>query len=141
MDNFTPLQVHDRPVIVMDNGSGYTKMGFHGNAAVRNVPMYQMANHQMELAPIYVIRLVLLSSYSTSNCLFLMQPNFVIPTAISFGGSERRAAGPASCSDDSQVFIGDEALSNTRNSVHYPIRHGVVGSIRDNIMLCCLAGL
>ncbi|EIE27630.1 actin-related protein 3 [Coccomyxa subellipsoidea C-169] len=86
MENFTTLQVHERPVVVMDNGSGYTKMGFHGNAL----------------------------------------PNFVIPTAISFGGSERRAAGPVSCSDDSQVYIGDEALSQHDHSVHYPIRHGVV---------------
>ncbi|BDA48561.1 Actin-related protein 3 [Coccomyxa sp. Obi] len=88
MDGFTTLQPSERPVIIMDNGSGYTKMGFSGNAA----------------------------------------PNFVVPTAISLASSVRKAAGPASCSVDSNILIGEEALSQHAHSVHYPIRHGVVKS-------------
>ncbi len=56
MENFTTLQVHERPVVVMDNGSGFTKMGFHGNALVS--PFQQTAVCPMKSATMYVTRCV-----------------------------------------------------------------------------------
>lgn len=123
MDGFTTLQTSDRPVVVMDNGSGYTKMGFSGNAAVRSCSNFKRApnsvcNTMQKQQRIY--------SYLCPTLLSCMQPNFIIPTAISLADSMRKAAGPASCSDDCNILIGEEAVSQHAHSVHYPIRHGVV---------------
>ena len=74
--------------VVIDNGSGYTKVGYAGN----------------------------------------VRPDYVFPTAIAaadegaseIGGSARDGL------RDLDFCLGDLAVSSTRHSVNYPVRHGLI---------------
>nr|XP_018261213.1 actin binding protein [Kwoniella dejecticola CBS 10117]OBR83371.1 actin binding protein [Kwoniella dejecticola CBS 10117] len=95
--------------LVIDNGTGYTKMGFAGNSEPSFVFPTVIATHQSASA----------GSSNTS------------------GGSGARAPPPIAGKpshlaskrgiEDLDFFIGDEAVANSKTySLHYPIRHGQI---------------
>ncbi|KAK6909242.1 actin binding protein [Kwoniella mangroviensis CBS 8886] len=95
--------------LVIDNGTGYTKMGFAGNSEPSFVFPTVIATHQS-------------GSSGSSN---------------TSGGSGARAPPPIAGKpshlaskrgiEDLDFFIGDEAVANSKTySLHYPIRHGQI---------------
>ncbi|XP_027330684.1 actin-related protein 3-like isoform X2 [Abrus precatorius] len=90
-----------RPAVVIDNGSGYTKMGFAGN-----------------VEPCFIVPTVV-----AVNETFLNQSR---PSSKGNWVTQHNAGVMA----DLDFFIGDEALSKSRSSstynLSYPIRHGQV---------------
>jgi len=77
------------PAVVIDNGTGYTKMGYAGNC----------------------------------------EPQYIIPTAIATheGKGAQKAATQKKGVEDLDVFIGDEAIANSRTyDLFYPVRHGQI---------------
>ncbi|KAG6549072.1 hypothetical protein Mapa_009515 [Marchantia paleacea] len=92
-----------RPAVVIDNGTGYTKMGFAGN-----------------VEPCFIIPTVVAVNES-----FLGQAS--APTGKGgWGGSALHSAGVMA---DLDFFIGDEALARKDANAYtlsYPIRHGQV---------------
>ncbi|KAL7418531.1 Actin-related protein 3 [Cryptotrichosporon argae] len=98
------------PPLVIDNGTGYTKMGFAGNSEPSFVFPTVIATHQ---------------SASSSAA----APN----SAPSGGRGPPPVAGKPSHLaskrgiEDLDFFIGDEAVANSKTySLHYPIRHGMI---------------
>ncbi|RXK35134.1 actin binding protein [Tremella mesenterica] len=96
-----------QPPLVIDNGTGYTKMGFAGNSE-----------------PSFVFPTVIATHQSSSSG----------PTTQSTGG---RAPPPVAGKpghlaskrgiEDLDFYIGDEAVANSKTySLHYPIRHGQI---------------
>ncbi|RSH91546.1 actin [Saitozyma podzolica] len=97
-----------QPPLVIDNGTGYTKMGFAGNSEPSFVFPTVIATHQSA------------SSGSAS-------------AASSGGRAPPPVAGKPSHLaskrgiEDLDFFIGDEAVANSKTySLHYPIRHGQI---------------
>ncbi|KFK43582.1 hypothetical protein AALP_AA1G145000 [Arabis alpina] len=90
-----------RPAVVIDNGTGYTKMGFAGN-----------------VEPCFILPTVVAVNES-----FLNQSK----TSLKANWATQHNAGVAA---DLDFFIGDEALTKSRSSsthnLHYPIEHGQV---------------
>ncbi|WWC92032.1 uncharacterized protein L201_006986 [Kwoniella dendrophila CBS 6074] len=95
--------------LVIDNGTGYTKMGFAGNSEPSFVFPTVIATHQS-------------ASSGSSN---------------TSAGSGARAPPPIAGKpshlaskrgiEDLDFFIGDEAVANSKTySLHYPIRHGQI---------------
>ncbi|OCF31589.1 actin binding protein [Kwoniella heveanensis CBS 569] len=100
-----------QPPLVIDNGTGYTKMGFAGNSEPSFVFPTVIATHQS-------------ASAGSSN-------------ASSGAGGGGRAPPPIASKpghlaskrgiEDLDFFIGDEAVANSKTySLHYPIRHGQI---------------
>lgn len=96
------------PAAVIDNGTGYTKMGFSGNSE-----------------PQFII--------PSCRILFIIAHKVFIPFLIMFffhlkaiGVKEGVGVKQARGLDDLDFFIGDEAQNLPGYSVKYPIRHGIV---------------
>ncbi|CAI9775345.1 unnamed protein product [Fraxinus pennsylvanica] len=92
-----------RPAVVIDNGTGYTKMGFAGN-----------------VEPSFILPTVVAVNES-----FVNQPR-----ASSTKGSNWLAQHSAGVMADLDFYIGEEALSRSKSSstynLSYPIKHGQV---------------
>ncbi|VFQ87677.1 unnamed protein product [Cuscuta campestris] len=93
-----------RPAVVIDNGTGYTKMGFAGN-----------------VEPCFILPTVV-----AANDSFVNQPR-----ASSTKSSNWLAQHSAGVMADLDFYIGDEALARSTKSsstynLSYPIRHGQV---------------
>ncbi|XP_057776838.1 actin-related protein 3-like [Salvia miltiorrhiza] len=97
MDPYT-----SRPAVVIDNGTGFTKMGFAGNAE-----------------PCFVIPTVVALNDSITN-----------PARTSTGKGNWMVQHSAGVMADMDFYIGEEALTKARTSGSYnltnPIRHGQV---------------
>ncbi|PHU17849.1 Actin-related protein 3 [Capsicum chinense] len=91
-----------RPAVVIDNGTGYTKMGFAGN-----------------VEPCFILPTVVAANES-----FVNQPRALTK------GSNWLAQHSAGVMADLDFFIGEEALSRSKSSSNYnlsnPIKHGQV---------------
>ncbi|KAK4780767.1 hypothetical protein SAY87_016873 [Trapa incisa] len=91
-----------RPAVVIDNGTGYSKMGFSGN-----------------VEPCFIVPTVVAANES-----FLNQPR------ISTKSSNWLSQHSAGVMADLDFFIGHEAFSRSRSSntynLSYPIKHGQV---------------
>ncbi|VEU23254.1 DEKNAAC104386 [Brettanomyces naardenensis] len=112
------------PAVVMDNGTGMTKLGFAGNDA-----------------PSWVFPTAIATRASGSSAKpsapakpsFLNTPN-VAGSSGSTGGSFGTSPSPALSSikrdmADLDFYIGDEALEAAKGpgySLHYPVRHGQI---------------
>ncbi|XP_022876731.1 actin-related protein 3 [Olea europaea var. sylvestris] len=92
-----------RPAVVIDNGTGYTKMGFAGN-----------------VEPSFILPTVVAVNES-----FVNQPR-----ASSTKGSNWLAQHSAGVMADLDFYIGEEALARSKSSstynLSYPIKHGQV---------------
>ncbi|KAK6139180.1 hypothetical protein DH2020_027077 [Rehmannia glutinosa] len=92
-----------RPAVVIDNGTGYTKMGFAGN-----------------VEPCFIVPTVVAVNES-----FVNQPR-----VSSTKGSNWLAQHSAGVMADLDFYIGEEALARSKSSttynLNYPIRHGQV---------------
>ncbi|KAL0421483.1 UNVERIFIED_CONTAM: Actin-related protein 3 [Sesamum latifolium] len=92
-----------RPAVVIDNGTGYTKMGFAGN-----------------LEPCFIVPTVV-----TAN-----ESSITQPRAGTRKSSNLLVQHNAGVMADLDFSIGDEALSRSKSSgmsnLTYPIRHGQV---------------
>jgi actin-related protein 3 len=98
----------------MDCGTGQTKLGFAGNAEVTCM------KHLQSCSPYFRC------GHQADSEVCLMQPSFVIPTAIRFGEARPGAANSSSKGGDPTDFcIGEKATSHG-SAAHWPIRHGVV---------------
>ncbi|RHZ62694.1 hypothetical protein Glove_337g7 [Diversispora epigaea] len=88
------------PPVIMDNGTGYTKLGFAGN------------NN-----PSFVFPTVIATRDSSG-------------TGVSGGSVTAKSSGSLASKrgiEDLDFFIGNEALSNSKTyGLHYPIRHGQI---------------
>ncbi|PWA78502.1 actin-like ATPase superfamily protein [Artemisia annua] len=93
-----------RPAVVIDNGTGYTKMGFAGN-----------------VEPCFIAPTVVAVNES-----FITQPN----RSSNKSSSSWLAQHSAGVMADLDFFIGEEAISKSRTSgtynLSYPIKHGQV---------------
>ncbi|GHJ90009.1 hypothetical protein NliqN6_6411 [Naganishia liquefaciens] len=101
------------PPLVIDNGTGYTKMGFAGNPEPSFVFPTVIATH---------------GGSSTSGG----------KSTVTSNASSRPAGAPPVASkpghlaskrgiDDLDFYIGDEAIANAKTyGLHYPIKHGMV---------------
>jgi len=94
------------PPIIMDNGTGFTKLGFAGNDS-----------------PSFVIPTAIATRQASSTSSRPMAPGK--PSSLSSAGflSSKRGT------EDLDFFIGDEAISQSNGSgygLNYPIRHGQV---------------
>ncbi len=102
------------PAVVLDCGTGYTKMGFAGNVEVCAL-------------------LLCFSSvqYYGSNDVHHganLQPSMTIPTAIGVNDYLNKPNFKATGLEDLDFHIGHDALANSASySVSYPVRHGMVG--------------
>ncbi|RSH86342.1 actin [Apiotrichum porosum] len=93
------------PPLVIDNGTGYTKMGFAGNSEPSFVFPTAIATHQ--------------TASSSSNTASAQTRS--APASASTNLASKRGI------EDLDFFIGDEAIANSRTyQVHYPIRHGMI---------------
>jgi len=140
------FDVAARPAVVMDNGTGYTKMGFSGNQEVcshvrpkKLLPIAKIMNccrflHRRS-ASLLLSTLVTRHSAAQSKQHFFprksrcvesvacLQPTFVIPTVV--GNPDFKGRGDPL--NDLGFCIGDEAISKAASSaLTYPIRQGTV---------------
>ncbi|KAJ9093873.1 hypothetical protein QFC21_006246 [Naganishia friedmannii] len=105
------------PPLVIDNGTGYTKMGFAGNPEPSFVFPTVIATH----------------GSSTSGASGGGKSTVSAPSRQGgSGGPPPVANKPGHLAskrgiDDLDFFIGDEAIANSKTySLHYPIKHGMV---------------
>ncbi|CAK9787449.1 putative actin-like protein 3 [Cutaneotrichosporon oleaginosum] len=95
------------PPLVIDNGTGYTKMGFAGNSE-----------------PSFVFPTVIATkdAASTSSSSTGRRPAPPVAAKPGHLASKRGI-------EDLDFFIGDEAVANSKTySLHYPIRHGMINN-------------
>ncbi|KIR76332.1 actin binding protein [Cryptococcus gattii EJB2] len=98
-----------QPPLVIDNGTGYTKMGFAGNSEPSFVFPTVIATHQSGGSGA--------SSSSASGAGRAPPPIAGKPSHL----ASKRGI------EDLDFFIGDEAVANSKTySLHYPIRHGMI---------------
>ncbi|CAJ0647978.1 4762_t:CDS:2 [Entrophospora sp. SA101] len=91
------------PPVIMDNGTGYTKLGFAGN----NVPSFVFPT---------VIATRDSAGSNTSGTALPSQSSHLSGNIASKRGVE-----------DLDFYIGNEALANSKTyGLHYPIRHGQI---------------
>lgn len=101
------------PPLVIDNGTGYTKMGFAGNSE-----------------PSFVFPTVIATRQSSSSSASVSQ-------ASGAGGAGSGRAPPVANKpshlaskrgiEDLDFYIGDEAVANSKTyDLHYPIKHGQI---------------
>jgi len=108
---------------VLDCGSGYTKLGFAGNA--------EASRHQDGPACLCNYTLHGLTSGAGSP-----QPSIVIPTVVA---TPPLRAHPGSL-DDLDYSTGDAALSAAPSwSLHHPVKQGVVSAVPLLGALCLAA--
>ncbi|TXT04904.1 hypothetical protein VHUM_03987 [Vanrija humicola] len=97
------------PPLVIDNGTGYTKMGFAGNSEPSFVFPTVIATRQA-------------GGGSSSNTSAPRGGRAPPPVA----GKPGHLASKRGI-EDLDFFIGDEAIANSKTySLHYPIRHGMI---------------
>ncbi|KAF0415888.1 actin actin-like protein [Gigaspora rosea] len=90
------------PPVIMDNGTGYTKLGFAGN----NVPSF-----------VFPTVIATRDSVSTSTSGTALQSK----PSISGNIASKRGI------EDLDFFIGNDAILNSKTyGLHYPIRHGQI---------------
>ncbi|KAE9454172.1 hypothetical protein C3L33_13923, partial [Rhododendron williamsianum] len=94
-----------RPAVVIDNGTGYTKMGFAGN-----------------VEPCFVVPTVV-----AVNDSFVNQPR-----SSSAKGSNWLAQHSAGVMADLDFFIGDEGLSRSKSNSTYTLTHPIRNGQVDN---------
>ncbi|KAG6759065.1 hypothetical protein POTOM_035532 [Populus tomentosa] len=96
------MDATSRPAVVIDNGSGYTKMGFAGN-----------------VEPCFILPSVV-----------AVNESFLNQSRTSSSKANWLAQHSAGVMADLDFFIGDEALAKSRSSntynLSYPIKHGQV---------------
>ncbi|KIR26563.1 actin binding protein [Cryptococcus deuterogattii 99/473] len=98
-----------QPPLVIDNGTGYTKMGFAGNSEPSFVFPTVIATHQSGGSGA--------SSSSAGGAGRAPPPIAGKPSHL----ASKRGI------EDLDFFIGDEAVANSKTySLHYPIRHGMI---------------
>ncbi|KAL1405245.1 Actin-related protein 3 [Vanrija albida] len=98
------------PPLVIDNGTGYTKMGFAGNSEPSFVFPTVIATHQTSGG-----------SSSSSNA---APRGGRAPPPVA--GKPSHLASKRGI-EDLDFYIGDEAVANSKTySLHYPIRHGMI---------------
>ncbi|WOO85792.1 Actin-related protein 3 [Vanrija pseudolonga] len=98
------------PPLVIDNGTGYTKMGFAGNSEPSFVFPTVIATHQT-------------SSGSSSSTAAAPRGGRAPPPVA---GKPSHLASKRGI-EDLDFYIGDEAVANSKTySLHYPIRHGMI---------------
>ncbi|KAG4305217.1 hypothetical protein PORY_001387 [Pneumocystis oryctolagi] len=98
------------PVVIMDNGTGFTKIGFSGN----HTPSYVFPT---------VITTSQASGTGSGRSVSSSKSSFLGPTSSLSNSLNRRGA------EDLDFYIGDEALEHANGlgySLCYPIRHGLI---------------
>lgn len=122
--------------IILDNGTGYSKIGCVLSALYRP----DDANRSIALQAIRIHPCSCYNSSSKRNCWYRGLYS-VFPTAIATrehaasAGTRAKPAVPAKPGnlaskrgiEDLDFFIGDEAIANAKTyGLHYPIRHGLI---------------
>ncbi len=114
------------PAVVLDCGTGYTKMGFAGN---------------VEVISCSVCLLLIVCNFANFQFYHVnLQPSMTIPTVMGVRDYASKPSYRATGLEDLDFHIGHDALANSATySVSYPVRHGMVGLVLSNSF--CLQNL
>ena len=122
------------PALVMDCGTGFSKLGFAGNAQVgeTGAKSSQAARARRGFCTLdcKVLSARPYPLESRMSHVWLLQPCFSLPTAIALHDKVLKAGQKQTGLEDLQYYIGDEAVDRTAtHNVSFPVRQGVVSSI------------